>query len=366
MGRLRTAIVGVSVCLALGVPAEVSARRGKRGAAAAAAKTSVKKAKRKAKRFEKKGKAAYAKGRWDDAIAAFELAHLAWPQPRYLFNIGRCWEKKGDLFTAMAFIERFVKSVQDEAEREDADEVYSILRSKLLRTSGEVVVRSEPDEATITLTPEDGERRTGATPWVVWLPAGTWTLRVALQDHEPVEETLVVPIGGTLERSYELREEGAAPAEPPDDGESPGDDGWTEDEAPGPDRRAEEAAVVPTGTGGGEGGGSLLSWAVLGGGTVLLAGGTVFGLLGRRANDDLERFAATPGTATEAEARDARDASDSHALTANVLFGAGAVAAGVGLYLLLTSGPEGAAAGGTSLRPWVSLGRGGAVLEGTW
>ena len=59
--------------------------------------------------FERRGKRAYQHKRWDDATAAFELAHRADPQPRYLFNLARCHEMRGDLVKAVELLERYVK-----------------------------------------------------------------------------------------------------------------------------------------------------------------------------------------------------------------------------------------------------------------
>ena len=64
MGFVRATVLGLTLCLTAGVPGTAAAR-GK----ASQADRAAKKAKRKAKRYEKKGKKAYAKGRWDDAIA---------------------------------------------------------------------------------------------------------------------------------------------------------------------------------------------------------------------------------------------------------------------------------------------------------
>ena len=306
-------------------------------AASKADRRALKKARKLSKRYEKKGTKAYAKRRWDDAIVAFELAHQADPRPRYLFNIGRCLEQKGDLFKAMEYVRAYVDTVADDTEREDATEVYNILRGKLLRTRGEVSLRSEPNGATVTLQSEEGARRKGGTPYLDWLEAGTWTVRVALDGHEALEDQVVVGVGGSVERLFELKP--PAPEAPPRKPKPKPKLAKADDLVPtsGPDGRAvagEEPADAPSG------GSGVAAWLTLGAGGLLLAGGTTFGVLAGQAAADLERYRDEPGTATRAQAEAAREASERDALLANVLLGAGVVAAGAGVALLLLGGDE--------------------------
>ncbi len=65
------------------------------------------------------------------------------------------YKKKGDLFQAMEHVLRYVEAVEDEAEKEDAEEVYDILAAKLQKTFGELRLTSEPSGAVVVL---QGER----------------------------------------------------------------------------------------------------------------------------------------------------------------------------------------------------------------
>ncbi len=168
--------------------------RGSKGKTKAAAK---------AARYEKKGKNAYSKGRYDVAIVAFELAHQTDPQPRFLFNIGRCHERKGDLFEAIKYIQRYVDEAEDAEGREDAEEVFAILRGKLLKSSAELKLSSEPDGAAVLLT-SDARRIKGATPMTVWLEAGDWKLKVSRYGFVAHREVVPVAVGGTLDLEIEL------------------------------------------------------------------------------------------------------------------------------------------------------------------
>ncbi len=85
-----------------------------------------------AARYDAKGKAAYQKGRHDDAAAAFELAYRADPLPRFLHNLGRCYERQGDLSRAVEVLERYVSEETDPAERKDGKATLEIVRLRAL------------------------------------------------------------------------------------------------------------------------------------------------------------------------------------------------------------------------------------------
>lgn len=288
---------------------------------ARADKKALKKARKRAKRYEKKAKKAYAKGRWDDAIVAFELAHQAQPKPSYLFNIGRCHEQKGDLFRAMGYVQAYVDTVEDEGEREDAAETYAILRGKLLKTRGELSLASEPSGAVVLLEGGEGKRRQGTTPFLAWLEAGPWSVRVSLDGYEDAADRVVVAVGASAERRFELERPKPKPKPKP-----------SEPVAKAPTARP-EAVEQPAPAS--EGGSGLAGWLALASGGALLAGGAAFGVLSSQAAADVARYHDEPGSAWRSEAADAIDAANDRALAANVLLGAGALAASAGLVLLL-------------------------------
>jgi len=292
-----------------------------------ARKKALKKAKKRAKRYEKKAKKAYARKRWDDAIVAFELAHQARPKPQYLFNIGRCHEKKGDLFRAMEYVQAYVDTVEDEEEREDAVETYNILRGKLLKTRGELSLESEPSGAVVLIEGRDGAKRQGTTPYLGWLEAGPWSVRVSLDGYADAEDRVVVRVGAAVSRSVDLKRPAVEPKPKPKPKPKPVVEADPVAEpAPEPEAPPQEAA---SGMGG---------WIALAAGGALLAGGAVFGVLSSQAAADVEGYHDEPGSAWKGDAQDAIDAADSRALTANVLLGAGAVAAATGVVLLLLDG----------------------------
>ena len=75
---------------------------------------------------------------YDAAVALFEQAYAADPQPNYLFNIGRVYEEKGDLENAIVYYQRFVKqSGVDLESRQAATERLKVLREAQAQLKGE-------------------------------------------------------------------------------------------------------------------------------------------------------------------------------------------------------------------------------------
>jgi hypothetical protein len=120
LSRSFAASTTFAVAVAVGAPAPV--RAAAIGPAAAPAGESV----------EELNAAAIEKFRakqYDEAVALFERAYAASPEPNYLFNIGRVYEEKGDIEKAVQYYERFVREPGVElAAREAAVERLKILR----------------------------------------------------------------------------------------------------------------------------------------------------------------------------------------------------------------------------------------------
>jgi tetratricopeptide (TPR) repeat protein len=77
-------------------------------------------------------KAAFAAKDFDKAIALFEQAYAKTGEPNYLFNIGRVYEEKGDIETAVAKYQEFVKQPGVELEaRQIATDRLKVLRQTL-------------------------------------------------------------------------------------------------------------------------------------------------------------------------------------------------------------------------------------------
>jgi TolB-like protein len=85
------------------------------------------------------------------------------------------------------------------------------------------------------------------------------------------------------------------------------------------------------------------AWATMGAGVALAAGGLVFGLQARAARNDLADAWRRPDYASFYDRKSSEAKRD--ALLANVLYGAGAATAGVGVWMFTRSGPSKVAVG---------------------
>jgi len=93
---------------------------------------------------------------YDAAARLFEQAYGLDPNPNYLFNVGRVYEEKGDIRSAVDFYQRFVKEPGVEIEsRELALQRLRVLRAILHETE------PQPGQPT-TANPSDP--KTGVTP----------------------------------------------------------------------------------------------------------------------------------------------------------------------------------------------------------
>lgn len=87
------------------------------------------KAAKRAKVFERKGKKAYTRQRWDEAIVAFELAYRADPKPKFLYNVVKSLQRKGDHVRALEMMKEYLEEETDEGERADAEAEQAMIEA---------------------------------------------------------------------------------------------------------------------------------------------------------------------------------------------------------------------------------------------
>ncbi len=339
MRRQWIGLAGLVLCIAGG--AGPSAAKGRQPNEAAA-------------ELDALGKAAYKKKRWDDAIAAFEGAYEADPLPKFLFNMARCYEKKGDPARASHYFERYLKADPRAKDKKRVKALAKMLRVRLKKEFSQAQVTSKPDGAFVRVRLESGDIVEGTTPFSEWLPFGTHRLEVTKDGYQRFGRELVVQpkTTATAEVLLQKKEAPKPPAAVPAKAEAPKAAGEPTAKAgpkgPGkaePKPAGEEPAateVLPPPAGAGEPETSWAPWAALGTGAALLAGGAVAGLLARQDESARDELLAetTSDKVTLAELEEADEAARSKALASNVLLGAGGVAAAAGVVLLLVGGPD--------------------------
>ncbi len=337
--------------------------------------------------FDRLGKAAYKQKKWDDAIAGFEGAYAADPLPRFLFNLARCHEKKGDLGHAARYFERYLKAAPTAEDRKRVKVLAEMLKLKLAKTHRKVTVTSEPDGAYVRVRLE-GDQGTveGATPFSEWLPFGAHVLEVRKKGFDDVEEKLLVQPKMVTEIAVRLG--GHVVAAPPPESPPPVETAVLagavegtkalpaaeEPVEPPPGELAEpaepEAAAAAAPPAPAEVSETTevgwLPMATVGLGVVLLGSGGVFGLLADGEMEERDSLAAEARTMTHdirySAYSEHHEAARSRALVANVLLGAGALAVASGVVLLLAGGDEEEPA----VAVWPAGAPGGIGLAGAW
>ena len=275
---------------------------------------------REARRLDRAGKAHYRAGNYLDAAVAFEAAFEAHSQPKYLFNLGKAYEKAGELPAALSAYRQYL-----ELDASDAEKVASLvafLRAKLHKTMGSVAVESVPETAAFRIEPADGgESVEGTTPYTGWLAPGEYRVTVHCDGHHDGTRDVVVRSGDDQDVMVVLAPEKGLP-------------GAEADEAGPRKRKKGRRPRASAGSEGGLGIAPLGAFAV--GGAALVAGG-VFGALAFAKRAEHESYLANaqrPGHTREG-AEDLATSADRYALAAAISVGIGVVAAGTGVTLWL-------------------------------
>ena len=359
-GFRRALAVGLLAALTLGAadPAEAKRRKGRKGAAASAADARRKPSKQ-ALRYSRRGKKEYLKGRWDSAIAAFELAYREDPLARFLHNIGRCYEMKGDLLAATDYLERYLKAETHERDRQDGLETLAILQAKLSKTHRRVRIVVMPETATVRLSRGETVLE-GAVPLERWLTEGRWSLTASAAGWQTHERELALDPGGPLDVALVLERPPPVPETASVVAPKPELQPQAHPQpapAPAPESAEEDVA--------GGSGVRWPAWAALWSGVALLAGGAVLGIstnAAKDARDGLKGGEPVPYAEVEQHQADA----ETRSLWTNLLLAGGGAAALTGAVLLLVlDDAPGQAGTGPALAP-LGDSEAGLLLRGSW
>ena len=136
-------------------------------------------------------KRAYRDANYADALAAFEGAYEADPLPRFLYNLGRCHQKLGDLARASHFFERYLDTAGEAKDRKKVKALATMLRIKLRKEFSELVVTANVADALVQIELES-EKINGTTPFSYWVPFGQHDVVVTADGHEAWREPVVV------------------------------------------------------------------------------------------------------------------------------------------------------------------------------
>jgi tetratricopeptide (TPR) repeat protein len=259
-------------------------------------------------RYEQ-GAAAYAAGRFKDAVDLFLEADALAPSAPLSFNIARAYEKLGDDSGALRWYRDYLRRAPDAANAKDVQAAVDGLENRLAKKGvQQLTVMSTPAGATVTVN----GRPVGVTPWTGDLLPGKHSVALSLRGYE--DQTLEVELAGHRSRDVTatLVQSAAPVAAAP---------AVTGTEVPAPVTPQPSGPARET-DGGGLG---IWPWVTLGAGGAALGGALVFEILRRSSESDAE------ADDTQIGYQEKLDQMESRKTTARVL-------AGVGGALVVTGG----------------------------
>lgn len=260
-----------------------------------------------------RGQAAYERGDYEDAVAAWEAGYALDPRPLLQYNLGQAYERLGELPKAVGAFEAYLEHASpSDPNQQRARAQLAAIRERLGRTS--IVVTGGPEGATILIDGEDHGRTPRPDPIAV--SPGSHQVEIVLEGYRPFEAAVSVAAGRSVDVTVAMEEEvgGSVDSGPP---------------------------LVP-----------IILWA--GGGAAIVAGAILGGI--------------ALGKANGADTSDGPDADSARglALGADIAFGVGILAAGAGLLVFLLSGDDDEADDDVALTPAVGPGFAGAMARGTF
>lgn len=235
------------------------------------------------------GLKSYSDGQYDDAIKKFMQARVLDDQPDLLYNIARCYHKKGDCVAAKEHYKRFIAKPGATADRITQTETY-ITELGECATTGDLALACTPANATVSI---DGDAQKGVCGKFEDLKPGQHSLLVVAPGYEALAMTVNVDVNKVTTASANLK-------------------------------RAEGA--IDSGSGA-----NWLGWGLVSGGAALVLGGVIVDIVNLDNQSKLETLKKSDPERAEVE-----DAFERNQTILWVLYGAGAATAITGVVFLIT------------------------------
>ena len=164
-----------------------------------------------------RGDVLYVQGDYAGAVSELVSSYCLLPHYRVLKDIGQAYERQLEYSRAIAYLKRYVAAVPDDAKaaacapdpREDRRNVSARIEV-LSSLPARIRVATEPPEAEITLTGEDGLTARGVSTeggGLVLARAGRYEMVVRKPGFVPHQETIVAEIGKPYSYVFQLERE---------------------------------------------------------------------------------------------------------------------------------------------------------------
>lgn len=270
-------------------------------------------------RYEQ-GAAAYAAGRYKDAVDLFLEADSLAPSAPLSFNIARAYEKLGDDSGALRWFRDYLRRAPDAANAKEVQGIVDKLESRLSQKGvQQLTVMSTPSGATVTVD----SRPVGVTPWTGDLLPGRHSVGLSLRGYEDKAQEVDLAAHRAQDVTIALQAQ-AAPANAPAAAVAP-----SATASP-----SEPAKDQPRETG--SKGLGIWPWVTLGAGGAALGGALVFELMRRSSESDAE------ADNTQVGYQEKLEEMESQQTTARILAGVGgALVIAGGVLLVVDMGSSG-------------------------
>lgn len=249
-----------------------------------------------------RGQTAYQQGDYELAIREWSAAYKLDPRPLLQYNLSQAHERLGKLKDAAAALDKYLASADpDDPHQPDARARKASIQERLRRTG--IQITGGPEGAEIFVDDQPWGR--APRPDLIQAEPGSHRVVLKLQGYKDFNSLVVVPEGQPVEVPVQM--------------EALSDEGAE-------DVQRFEASSTTAGTPRSvKKGDSILPWLLIGGGALAVGVGGLLGVFALNSADKAESSDSVKA-----------DSAKTLALGADACFGAGIVAAGVGLILLLS------------------------------
>lgn len=143
----------------------------------------------------------YRQGRYAEALSKFEEAYRAKPHPVIVYNIGRCFERLGDLPKAMRSYRDYLKQAPDAKDKGQVEEAIANLERRFKEQGvQQLLVSSDPEGALVSVD----DKELGKAPVSTELPPGDHHVTLKLEGYEPARRVFVMPPNRSMDLSFSL------------------------------------------------------------------------------------------------------------------------------------------------------------------
>jgi len=287
-----------------------------------------------AKRLTTEGSALYSKGDYASALKDFQAAYAALPTNKLLFNIGEAQLHLGHKPEAATAFSQFLDGTLEAADIAPQRKLAKEKMAELVQGLARVRPEATPSDALVNLDgqliPEGG----------AFVAPGKHQLEANAPGYKPL--SMEISVHGAEDRKVSLRLEAEAPATvanltPPVE-TAP---------APAPAPVVLVAPAAPPD--------HTASWVLIGLGAASLATSAVTGILAANDNGKLSNAVNGSNPLTNAQVASLRTSVRTEAWISTATLGAGAVAAGVGAFLLMRGDKSAVAMTATDGQPALAL-----------